>query len=78
MVACDEFVFTLINQINLSIEKSCNDCKQIAEFINVYNFLWTVDVNDSFEEFLKGNLSLSRKKNGKSQSRNFLNDGGAK
>ena len=76
MVACDEEIFETVNNINIVIEKTCNDCKQILEQLNIYNFLWTVNINDSFEEFLKGNLSMSRQKNGRNNSRNFLSETG--
>ena len=65
-----------MNSVNNSIEKTCIECKQILKYINVYNFLWTVDINESFQEFLKGNVSISRQKTGRTISRNFMSEGG--
>lgn len=76
MIAQDEEIFSLVNIINNCIEKSCLECKQIIQYINIYSFLWTVDINEAFEEFLKGNLSISKQKTGRTQSRNFMSEGG--
>lgn len=60
MVARDEDVFEIVSKINESIEKTSVECKNILDYFNAFSYLWTSDIHETFEEFLRGNASLSR------------------
>ena len=72
MVAQDESVYEMVKEINSSIERVCLECKKIFNFFNAFSFLWTNDIHDIFEDFLKGAVSLSRDKNSRPPSKNFM------
>ncbi len=74
MIANDENVNGLISRINTSIEESFSECKFVVNYLTKYSFLWTIDINQAFKEFLKGNTS--KQKSGRANSRNFV--GGAR
>jgi hypothetical protein len=74
MVARDEAIFEMVSKINDSIEKTCIGCKNILDYFNAYNFLWTADIHETFEQFLRGKMSLSRGKQPQPPSKNFMSD----
>ena len=72
MVARDMGIFDIVSSINDLIDVSCNECKKIIVHMNAFSFLWTTDIYVTFEEFLKGNLSISRDKQPRPPSKNFM------
>lgn len=73
-MARDEAIFDTVNQINTSIETACNACKKIFDYFNGFSFLWTTDIHETFINFLKGISSLSRSKNPRPPSKNFMSN----
>lgn len=74
MVARDEAIFEVVNKINNSIEHACNECRKIFDYFNAFSFLWTSDIHETFVNFLKGTASLSRDKNPRPPSKNFMSN----
>lgn len=76
MVARDEVIFDLVSKINESIEKTSAECRQIFDYFNEYSFLWHSDIHETFEQFLRGQASLSRENKPRPPSKNFMTLGG--
>lgn len=74
MIAQDESIFEIVKNINASIERACLECKNIFNNFNSFSFLWTNDIHNTFEDFLKGVLSLSRDKKPRPPSKNFMSN----
>ena len=70
-MARDETVFELVTKINISIEETIKQCKRTQEYLNAFNYLWTSDIHVTFDEFLKGNTSISRHKQVRPPSKNM-------
>ena len=74
MVARDEVIYEMVNKINDSIEQTCSGCRNLLDHFNTYSFLLTSDIHEIFEEFVKGNSSLSRVKQPRPPSKNFMSN----
>lgn len=74
MVARDDAIFDIVNKINNSIEKTCGECKKIIDYFNAFSFLWTGDIHETFDQFLRGISSLSRQKQARPPSKNFMSN----
>jgi dynein heavy chain len=74
MVANDESTFDLVNKINDSIEKTSTACRKVFDYFNSFSYLWTCDIHITFSEFLKGITSLSRGKQKRPPSKNFMSN----
>ena len=72
MVAADSDIFDLVSKINDSIEKTSSECKKNLEYFNAYSFLWTTDIHVTFDDFLKGLSSISKNKQPRPPSKNFM------
>ncbi|XP_052258855.1 uncharacterized protein LOC127863384 isoform X2 [Dreissena polymorpha] len=56
-ISADEEVKQLLIDINKLVEENSEECKKLLEIFSDYAFLWLQDVNITFEEFLRGNLT---------------------
>ncbi|XP_071095883.1 uncharacterized protein [Haliotis cracherodii] len=56
-IAADDEVKQLLMNINQMVEENSEECKKLLEVFRDYAFLWLQDVNQTFEDFLRGNLS---------------------
>lgn len=72
MVARDEVVFDMVSKINESIEKTSGECRKIIDYFNAYSFLWQSDIHETFEQFLRGQASISREAKPRPPSKNFM------
>lgn len=73
MVAQDESIFEIVKNINMSIGRVCQECKKMFEMFNGFSFLWTNDIHQIFENFLRGSVLLSRDNKPRPPSKNFMN-----
>jgi F0F1-type ATP synthase gamma subunit len=53
----DEEVEQLMEQITKVVENNAEECTKLFHLFKDYSFLWEQDVNQTFSEFLHGNLS---------------------
>jgi hypothetical protein len=74
MVARDDEIFDTVSNINASIEDTCNEGRKISHFFNSFSFLWTVDIHERFEEFLKGDSSVFNANQPRPPSKNFMSE----
>lgn len=72
MVARDEVIFDLVSKINESIEKTSIECRKVFDYFSSYSYLWQSDIHETFEQFLRGQASLSRENKPRPPSKNFM------
>ncbi|XP_053409232.1 uncharacterized protein LOC123561373 isoform X4 [Mercenaria mercenaria] len=56
-ISADEEVKQLLVDTNKLVEENGEECKKLLEIFSDYAFLWLQDVNITFDEFLRGNLT---------------------
>lgn len=74
LVARDEVTYNIVTKINDCINKTCSDCKKLLNNFNTFNYLWTGDINQTFDQFLRGINSLSKQKQARPPSKNFMSN----
>jgi hypothetical protein len=74
MIAQDESIYEVVKSINASIENVCVQSKAVLDAFHAFNFLWTSDIHDIFEDFLKGLVAISRGNTPRPPSKNFMSN----